>query len=134
MRAQKTGYAWGLVAWIAVVSAGPGWAQQTAGQAAAAGGGSSTSANGGTGGVGLGGMGPGVAVRPGAAGGAGSPDLGRPPGNGALVGPRAQRQSQELMAEQPQGSASAPRNTGQRALLLDQSRRPATASPAPTGR
>jgi hypothetical protein len=108
----------------------PAGAQSTAAQAAAAGGGSSNSANGGTGGVGLGGAGPGVAVRPGTAGGAGSPDTGRPPGNGALVGPRAERQSRELTAEHPERGASAPRNTGQRALMLDQSRRPATVTPA----
>lgn len=118
-----------LALWIAVSL--PAGAQPTAGQAAAAaGGGSTTSANGGTGGVGLGGTGPGVAARPGTAGGAGSPDTAQPPGNGALVGPRAQRQSRELMAEHPERAASTPRNTGQRALMLDQSRRPAAAASA----
>lgn len=110
----------------------PAGAQPTAAQAAAAaGGGTSTSANGGTGGVGLGGTEPGVAVRPGGAGGPGRADTAQPPGHGALVGPRARLQSQELMAEHPERAASAPRNTGQRALMLDQSRRPATAVPAP---
>lgn len=117
----------------AVVALQPAVAQPTPGQAAAAAGGGSTSANGGTGGVGLGGVGPAVSARPGAAGGAGSVDTARPPGHGALIGPRARRQSQELLAEQPNPSASAPRNTGQRALLLDQSRRadvPGAAAPA----
>lgn len=112
-----------LALWMAAMAL-PAGAQSTAAQAAAAGGGSSNSANGGTGGVGLGGVGPGVP------GSAGSLDTARPPGNGALVGPRAERQSRELMAEHPERGASAPRNTGQRALMLDQSRRPATATPA----
>lgn len=118
-----------LVLWMAAMAL-PAGAQSTAAQAAAAGGGTSNSANGGTGGVGLGGAGPGVAVRPGTAGGAGSLDTARPLGNGALVGPRAERQSRELMAGHPERGASAPRNTGQRALMLDQSRRSATTAPA----
>lgn len=127
--------AWGLAAVLATCALPlSGLAQATAGQAAAAAGGGSTSANGGTGGVGLGGTGPGVAPRPGVAGGAGSTDGARPTGNGALVGPRAERQSRELMVEGPERAASAPRNTGQRALMLDQARRPATAASAPSAR
>lgn len=131
MHRRSIRWAGGLALWISMVAGLPVGAQPTPAQAAAAaGGGSSTSANGGTGGVGLGGAGPGVAVRPGMAGGAGSPDTAQPPGNGALVGPRAQRQSRELMAEHPERVDRAPGNTGQRALMLDQSRRPATAASA----
>lgn len=131
MRRQNIRWCGGLALCLAVLAALPAGAQPTAAQAAAAaGGGSSNSANGGTGGVGLGGAGPGVAARPGMAGGAGSPDTAQPPGNGALVGPRAQRQSRELMAEHPERVDRAPGNTGQRALMLDQSRRPATAASA----
>lgn len=133
MHAQKKiGRCWGVALWIgAMALSTPNWAQPTAGQAAAAAGGGSTTANGGTGGVGLGGVGPGVSARPDAAGGAGSAGMAPPPGNGALVGPRAQRQSQELMSEHPDRAASAPRNTGQRALMLDQSRRPAASASSP---
>ncbi|MGC3986008.1 MAG: hypothetical protein QM777_15570 [Pseudorhodoferax sp.] len=131
MRAQDVRWCCRLALWGVMAVALPAGAQPTAAQAAAAaGGGSSTSANGGTGGVGLGGAGPGVAARPGTAGGAGSPDTVQAPGNGALVGPRAQRQSRELMAEHPDRVDGAPGNTGQRALMLDQSRRPATAASA----
>nr|WP_145546279.1 hypothetical protein [Variovorax boronicumulans] len=131
MRRRNIGWAGGLVLWISMAAGLPVGAQPTPAQAAAAaGGGSSTSANGGTGGVGLGGAGPGVAARQGMAGGAGSPDTAQAPGNGALVGPRAQRQSRELMAEHPERVDRAPGNTGQRALMLDQSRRPATAASA----
>lgn len=131
MREQRRPWGPSLALAIAMVAALPASAQPTPAQAAAAaGGGSSNSANGGTGGVGLGGAGPGVAARPGTAGGAGSLDTAQPPGNGALVGPRAQRQSRELMAEQPERVDRVPGNTGQRALMLDQSRRPATAASA----
>lgn len=135
MRSFQFSIGWRLAAALAVgVLPLSGLAQPTAGQAAAAAGGSSTSANGGTGGVGLGGTGPGVATRPGAAGGAGSMDGAKPAGNGALVGPRAASQSREIMAERPERAASAPRNTGQRALLLDEARRPGAATSAPVVR
>ena len=131
MQAWNVRCACRLALWIGIALALPVGAQPTTAQAAAGAGGSSTSANGGTGGVGLGGAGPGVAARPGMAGGAGSADTAQPPGNGALVGPRAQRQSRELQAEHPERVAAPPGNTGQRALMLDQSRRPATAASAP---
>jgi hypothetical protein len=115
----------GLLLW------GPVQAQSTAAEAAAAGGGS-TSANGGTGGVGLGGTGPGVGVRPNASGGAGRSEAGVP-GDGALVGPRARRDAQELLQSRPAVAASAPQNAGQRAILLDLERRPA-AAPQPATR
>lgn len=70
----------------------------------------STSANGGTGGVGL--------------GGAGST------GTGALVGPRARKKADALIEEQPALQEQAPRNSGQRAILLDKAQRPA-AVPSP---
>jgi len=90
---------------------------------AAAAGSTSTSANGGTGGVGLGGSGPATSANPGSSLGAGASSSGRAPGNGALVGPRAKRQAQELIAENPNLQDAPPRNTGQRALMLDRERR-----------
>lgn len=135
MHAQAQRRAWASAlgaACLVLATAAP--AQQTAGQAAASAGGGSTSANGGTGGVGLGGVGPGVGARPGAAGGAGGVDEAEPPGDGAIVGPRARRDSRQLLGERPDLAASAPRNAGQRALLLDESRRPASTAPAPAGR
>jgi hypothetical protein len=39
------------------------------------------------------------------------------------VGPRAKRQAQELLAENPDLQNAPPRNSGQRALLLDRERR-----------
>lgn len=134
MHAQAKRRAWAsalCAAGLVFAMAAP--AQQTAGQAAAAAGGGSTSANGGTGGVGLGGVGPGVGARPGVAGGAGGVDMAEPPGDGAIVGPRARRDSRQLLTEKPALAASAPRNAGQRALMLDGARRPATATPAPAG-
>lgn len=116
---------------VSLVLWGPVQAQSTAAEAAAAGGGS-TSANGGTGGVGLGGTGPGVGVRPNASGGAGRSEVGVP-GDGALVGPRARRDAQEVLQSRPAAAASAPRNAGERAILLDSERRPAGAA-QPAGR
>lgn len=75
--------------------------------AAAADAAGSTSANGGTGGVGLGGAGPAA--------------------TGALVGPRARKKEDALMRERPVLQEQAPRNSGQRAILLDKAQRPAAA-------
>ena len=98
-------------------------AQTSPAAAAAAAGSTSTSANGGTGGVGLGGSGPATSANPGSSLGAGASSSGRAPGNGALVGPRAKRQAQELLADNPDLQNAPPRNSGQRALLLDRERR-----------
>ncbi|KQP17994.1 hypothetical protein ASF43_09035 [Pseudorhodoferax sp. Leaf267] len=103
---------------------------QTSPAAAAAAAGTSTTANGGTGGVGLGGSGPAVGVRPDGVGGAGNFELGKPTGNGALVGPRARREADALLSEKPALQEQAPRNTGQRTLMLDREQRPA-AMPQP---
>jgi hypothetical protein len=114
-------------AWVASVAQQP----SPAGAAAAAGAGGSTSANGGTGGVGLGGTGPAVSAGVGSTGGVGASVLGRPPGTGALVGPRARKEADALPAEGPAQQDQLPRNAGARAILLDQSQRPdAEAQPA----
>ena len=121
-----------VVSAVIVLAGGPWtWASaQPSPAAAAAAAGGSTSANGGTGGVGLGGVGPAVSARPDAAGGAGAAALGRPSGSGALVGPRAAREADALLTEKPELRDQAPRNTGQRALMLDREQRP-TPTPAP---
>lgn len=104
---HPTACALALALWAAGAAA---WAQPSpAAAAAAAGAGTSTSANGGTGGVGLGGAGPGTAA------------------DDALVGPRARQQADELLKEKPQLQAKPPRNSGQRALMLDREQR----APAP---
>ena len=101
-----------FVAATALISAGA-MAQVSPGAAAAASaGGSSASANGGTGGVGLGGVGPGVTVNPGV--------KGREQGSGALSGPRARREAQAVAAGRGE---AVPERAGQRALMLDQTRR-----------
>ncbi|MFT3719985.1 hypothetical protein [Pseudorhodoferax sp.] len=89
---------------------GPAAAQPTPAQAAAAAGaGGSTSAN----------------------GGAANLELGHPSGSGAIVGPRARRQAQELLGERPDLAASAPRNPGERALLLERAQQPLPPASAP---
>ncbi|MCS4511512.1 hypothetical protein [Xylophilus ampelinus] len=105
---------------VAFLSAGA-FAQISPGAAAAASaGGSSASANGGTGGVGLGGVGPGVTVNPGVNSGAGTGVQGREQGSGALSGPRARRDAQAVAAQRGE---AVPERAGQRALMLDQTRR-----------
>ena len=109
-----------FVAATALISAGA-MAQVSPGAAAAASaGGSSASANGGTGGVGLGGVGPGVTVNPGVNSGAGLGVQGREQGSGALSGPRARRDAQAVAAGRGE---AVPERAGQRALMLDQTRR-----------
>lgn len=95
---------------IAVVMAGNLWTSSMAQPslaAAAADAAGSTSANGGTGGVGLGGAGP--------------------AGTGALIGPRARKEADALLREKPALQEQAPRNSGQRAIMLDKEQRPAAA-------
>lgn len=98
-------------------------AQTSPAAAAAAAGSTSTSANGGTGGVGLGGTGPGVAASANSNTGVGVSGAGRASGNGALVGPRAKKEAQELIADKPGLQDVAPANSGQRALMLDREQR-----------
>ena len=105
-------------------------AQVSVGAAAAASApGASSSANGGTGGVGLGGVGPGVTVNPGVNSGAGVNVQGRNVGNDAMIGPRARANAQRdlpAIADPAQG----PRNSGQRAMALDEANRARQTAPA----
>ena len=107
---MEQGWRWAIG--VAVVMAGQLWTSsmaQPSAAAAAADAAGSTSANGGTGGVGLGGAGP--------------------AGTGALVGPRARKEADALIKEKPALQEQAPRNSGQRAILLDKAQRPAAESP-----
>lgn len=115
---RLSGYA--LIGGAALLSASAIAQVSTGAAAAASAGGSSASANGGTGGVGLGGIGPGVTVNPGVNSGAGTGVLGRDQGSGALSGPRARRDAQTMAAERGE---PVPERAGQRALMLDQTRR-----------
>lgn len=94
---------WRWAMGTAVVMAGHLWTSSMA-QPAPPDTAGSTSANGGTGGAGLG--------RAGQA------------GTGALVGPRARKEADALLREKPELQGQIPRNSGQRAILLDKAQRP----------
>ncbi len=109
---KRTFGALALALWMAGATA---WAQGSpAAAAAAAGAGTSTSANGGTAGVGLGGAGPGATA------------------DDALVGPRARRQAEALLRDKPALQTEPPRNSGQRALMLDREQRAPARPPTPS--
>lgn len=101
----------------------PAMAQPSAAAAAAAAGSTSTTANGGSGGVGLGGEGPAVSAYPGSNAAVGTSSSGRASGNGAIVGPRAKKEAQDLIADRPGLQGLVPANPGQRSLMLEREQR-----------
>jgi len=128
MPAARPYFRW-LVQAAVLAAAGYGMsatAQVSVGATAAASApGATSSANGGVGGVGLGGVGPGVTVNPGVNSGAGVNAQGRYVGNNALSGPRARSNAEIEMS-----AGGEVQNSGQRAMAIDSANRARAVAPA----